>query len=218
MPGGGTGGGRRLHQGRPLALRQCRIVLRSHSGLVCGLSELRGRCQGSHQGRCRSKDPVVFLEHKGLYRRPQAKTLEPDADYTLPFGRGAIRREGTDLTVVAWGSTVYLALDLARQIEKEGVSIQVIDLRCIVPLDEELIYRSVRKTNRVVIAHEDTLMAGFGAEVVARIAENCIGSLDGPVVRVTAKDSFVPSAPNLELAVLPSLADLRRGAEKALAF
>ena len=174
--------------------------------------------KGLIKAAARSKDPVVFLEHKGLYRRVQAKTLEPDANYILPFGRGAIRREGKNLTVVTWGSTVYLALDMARQMEKEGVSVEVIDLRSIVPLDEETIYRSVRKTNHVLIAHEDTLTAGFGAEIAARIAENSIGSLDGPIVRVAAKDSFVPSAPNLELAVLPSTADLVRGAQKALAF
>jgi 2-oxoisovalerate dehydrogenase E1 component len=155
--------------------------------------------KGLIKAAARSKDPVVFLEHKGLYRRVQAKTPEPDADYIVPFGRAAIRREGSDLTVVTWGSTVYMALELARLMAKEGVSLEVIDLRSIVPLDEELVYRSVRKTNHVMIAHEDTLTAGFGAEVAARIAENCIGALDGPVVRVAAKDSFVPSAPNLEV-------------------
>jgi hypothetical protein len=166
----------------------------------------------------RSKDPVIFLEHEGLYRRVQTKTPEPDADYIVPFGKGVIRREGKALTVVTWGSTVYMALELARQMDKDGISLEVIDLRSIVPLDEDLIYQSVRRTSRVMIAHEDTLTAGFGAEVAARIAENCIGSLDGPVVRVAAKDTFVPSAPNLELAVLPSVAGLRLGAEKALAF
>lgn len=174
--------------------------------------------KGLIKSAARSKDPVVFLEHKGLYRRVQAKTPEPDADYIVPFGRGTVRREGKDLTVVTWGSTVYMALDLARQMEKDGVSIEVIDLRSIVPLDEELIYRSVRKTNRVMIVHEDTLTGGFGAEVAARIAENCIGSLDGPVVRVAAQDSFVPSAPNLEVAVLPSTATLRAGAERVLRY
>ncbi len=172
--------------------------------------------KGLIKAAARSKDPVMFLEHKGLYRRVQAKSQEPDANYILPFGRGAIRREGKDLTVVTWGSTVYMALEMARQVERDSLSVEIIDLRSIVPLDEELIYRSVRKTNHVLIAHEDTLTAGFGAEIAARIAENCIGSLDGPVVRVAAKDSFVPSAPNLELAVLPSLADLLRGARKAL--
>jgi 2-oxoisovalerate dehydrogenase E1 component len=172
--------------------------------------------KGLIKAAARSKDPVVFLEHKGLYRKVQAKSPEPDADYIVPFGRGAVRREGKDLTVVSWGSTVYMALELSRQMEKDGVSVEVLDLRSLVPLDEELIYNSVRKTSHVLIAHEDTLTAGFGAEVAARIAENCIGSLDGPVVRVAARDSFVPSAPNLELAVLPSVADLRAGADKAL--
>jgi len=174
--------------------------------------------KGFIKAAARSKDPVIFLEHKGLYRRIQAKSLEPDAEYILPFGKGRIRREGTDLTVVTWGSAVYLALDAAREMERDGRSLEVIDLRSIVPLDEELIYRSVRKTNRVLIVHEDGLTGGFGAEVVARIAENCIGSLDGPVVRVAAKDTFVPSAPNLELVVLPSIADVRRGAEKAMQY
>ena len=174
--------------------------------------------KGLIKAAARSKDPVIFLEHKGLYRRVQAKTLEPDSNYVLPFGKGVVRREGKDLTVVTWGSTVYMALDVARQMEKEGVSLEVIDLRSIVPLDEELIYSSVRKTNRVVIAHEDTLTAGFGAEVAARIAENCIGSLDAPVMRVAARDTFVPSAPNLELAVLPSITGLRRKVEAALAY
>jgi 2-oxoisovalerate dehydrogenase E1 component len=174
--------------------------------------------KGLIKAAARSKDPVIFLEHKGLYRRVQAKTLEPDADYIVPFGKGVIRREGKDLTVVTWGSTVHMALELARQMEKEGVSLEIIDVRSVVPLDEDLIYQSVRKTSRVMVVHEDTLTAGFGAEVAARIAENCIGALDGPVVRVAAKDTFVPSAPNLELAVLPSVTSLRLGAEKALAF
>jgi 2-oxoisovalerate dehydrogenase E1 component len=174
--------------------------------------------KGLIKAAARSKDPVIFLEHKGLYRRVQAKTLEPDADYIVPFGKGVIRREGKDLTLVTWGSTVYMALELARQMEKDGVSLEIIDLRSVVPLDEELIYQSVRKTSRVMVVHEDTLTAGFGAEVVARIAENCIGALDGPVVRVAAKDTFVPSSPNLELAVLPSVTSLRLGAEKVLAF
>lgn len=166
----------------------------------------------------RAQDPVVFLEHKGLYRRIQAKAPEPDADYLVPFGRGRIRREGTDLTIVTWGSTVYLALDVARQMEQEGHSLEIIDLRSIVPLDDELIYASVRKTSRVVVAHEDTLTMGFGAEIAARISQNCMSSLDGPIIRVAARDSFVPAAPNLESMVLPSAEDLRRGVEQALEF
>lgn len=166
----------------------------------------------------RGQDPVLFLEHKGLYRKVQAKAFEPDAGYVIPFGKGRIRREGKDLTIVTWGSTVYLALEVARQLELEGRSIEVIDLRTLAPFDEEMIYRSVRKTNRVVVAHEDSLTAGFGGEIVARIAENILDSLDAPVVRVAAKDTFVPSAPSLELLALPSAEDLRAAVEKVLRY
>lgn len=166
----------------------------------------------------RSGDPVVFLEHKGLYRKPQAKTLEPGADYLVPFGKGRVCRAGTGVTVVTWGSTVYLAFDAARKLEAQNRSVEVIGLRSIVPFDEELIYASVRKTKRVVIAHEDSLTAGFGAEIAARIAEHCIDALDAPVVRVAAKDSFVPNAPALEPAVLPSVEDVKRAIERVLAW
>jgi 2-oxoisovalerate dehydrogenase E1 component len=174
--------------------------------------------KGLIKAAARCKDPVVFLEHKGLYRRVSAKTPEPDGDYVLPFGHGRIRQEGNDCTIVTWGSTVYLALELARQMEAEGRSLEVLDLRTLVPLDEELIYKSIKKTNRVVVAHEDSLTAGFGAEVAARIAQNCFDQLDAPVARVAAKDCFVPSASNLELMVLPAVEDLRGGVEQVLNY
>lgn len=166
----------------------------------------------------RANDPVLFLEHKGLYRRPQAKSREPSREYVVPFGRGRIRREGADISVVTWGSTVYTALEAARQLESQGHSIEVIDLRSIVPLDEEIIYNSVRKTSRVVVAHEDSLSMGFGAEIAARIAQHCLDSLDAPVTRVAAMDSFVPAAPNLEQMVLPAVEDVRRTIEEVLRY
>lgn len=166
----------------------------------------------------RSEDPVVFLEHKGLYRRVQAKSPEPDDSYLIPFGRGRVRREGSDVTIVTWGSTVYLALEAARRAEKHGRSIEVVDLRSIVPLDEEIILNSIRKTSRVVVAHEDTLTMGFGAEVAARIGEKFFAHLDAPVVRVAARDSLVPAAANLELLVLPSVEDVERGVERVIAY
>lgn len=174
--------------------------------------------KGLIKAAARSEDPVIFLEHKGLYRRMQAKSLEPDADYVVPLGRGRVRRGGMDATIVTWGSSVYHALEVAHQLEEQGKSIEVLDLRSIVPLDEELIYNSVRKTNRVVIAHEDSLTMGFGAEVAARIAANCMDALDAPILRVTAKDSFVPSAPALEALVLPSANDLRVAVEQTLRY
>jgi pyruvate/2-oxoglutarate/acetoin dehydrogenase E1 component len=114
--------------------------------------------------------------------------------------------------------SVYHALEVAHQLGQQGKSIEVVDLRSTVPLDEELIYNSVRKTNRIVIAHEESLMMGFGAEVTARVAENCIDWLDAPVLRVAARDSFVPSAPNLEAQILPSVVDLRIAVEKTLRY
>jgi 2-oxoisovalerate dehydrogenase E1 component len=143
----------------------------------------------------RSEDPVIFLEHKGLYRKVQAQTNEPDTDLVIPFGKGRIARAGTDLTIVAWGYTVHLAQEAARQLEAQGKSIEVIDLRSIAPLDEDMIFQSVRKTSRVLVAHEDSLTMGFGAEVAARIAENCFEYLDAPVRRIAAADTFVPLHP-----------------------
>jgi 2-oxoisovalerate dehydrogenase E1 component len=164
----------------------------------------------------RSADPVIFLEHKGLYRKVQAQSNEPDSDYVIPFGKGRVAREGTDLTIVTWGYMVHLTMEAARQLAMEGKSIEVIDLRSIAPLDEELIAQSVRKTSRVLVAHEDSLTMGFGAEVAARIGQNCFEYLDAPVRRVAAEDTFVPTASNLETAVLPSSSGLRAAAADLL--
>ena len=147
----------------------------------------------------------------------QARTPEPDADYLIPFGKARIRRPGSDLTVVTWGSTVYLALEVAEQMAAQGKSVEVIDLRTIIPWDQEAVYASVRKTNRLLVAHEDSLTMGFGAEVAARVAENCFHSWDAPVMRVAAADSFVPSAATLEAEVLPSAADVQAAVKKLLA-
>ncbi len=176
--------------------------------------------KGLIKAAIRCDDPVLFLEHKGLYRRIQSKTLEPDAEYLVPLGKGRVRRDGNDATIVTWGSTVYLALELVRQLESEGssVSLEIIDLRSIIPWDHELVYSSVRKTNRVLVVHEDSITMGFGAEIAACIAENCLDALDSPVIRVAARDCFVPSAPTLEAAVLPSVLDLRSALGRLLAY
>ena len=174
--------------------------------------------KGLIKNAARCEDPVIFLEHKGLYRRLQARAPEPDADYLVPFGKARTRREGADASIITWGSTVHLALELAEQMQKEGVSLEVIDLRSILPLDEEAIYATARKTNRVLVAHEDAVFMGFGAEVAARLAEHCLDVLDAPVLRVGAADCFVPSAANLEEAVLPQVSTLRAGIEKLLSY
>jgi 2-oxoisovalerate dehydrogenase E1 component len=166
----------------------------------------------------RCEDPVLFLEHKGLYRRIDARTPEPDENYLIPFGKARIRREGDDLTIVTWGSTVYLALKAAEELEEKGYSVEVVDLRSIIPWDQEMVFESVKKTSRVLIAHEDSLTMGFGAEVAARIADACFDWLDAPIARVGADDCFVPSAPNLELEVLPAVEDVRAAAERLLQY
>ena len=161
---------------------------------------------------------MIFFEHKALYRRMESRTREPDNDSLIPFGRGRIRREGRDGTIVTWGASVYQALEIAKRKESEGCLLEVLDIRSIVPLDEELIYESVKKTNRVLVLHEGSLTQRFGAEISARTVENCFDHLDAPIMRVAANDSFVPSATTLEDAILPSLADLGNAVEKLLAY
>ena len=167
----------------------------------------------------RAEDPVLFLEHKGLYRRMDARTPEPGSDYLVPFGKARVINEGSDLTIVSWGTAAHLSKRVAEQFAEEGsASVEVIDLRTLIPWDQECVFESIRKSNRVLIAHEDTLTMGFGAEVAAKVADECFDSLDAPVGRVGAKDCFIPSAANLELEVLPSVETIRAAAERILAY
>ncbi|MCC6548812.1 MAG: dehydrogenase E1 component subunit alpha/beta [Ignavibacteriaceae bacterium] len=152
----------------------------------------------------RINDPVLFCEHKGLYRQSFAIAPEPNAEYLLPFGKGKIVMEGSDVTVVTYGASVWDSVFAAKKLIEDGYSVEIIDLRTIVPLDEELIYNSVKKTGKIIVIHEDTLTAGFGAEIAARVTENCFQYLDGPVRRVAAKDAHIPYSPILENAILPS--------------
>jgi 2-oxoisovalerate dehydrogenase E1 component len=179
------------------------IVFPSNAEDAKGLIKTAARCD----------DPVLFLEHKRLYRHISSKAREPNADYVIPFGKGKIKRAGNSGTIVTWGATVYTALEIADEFDLE-----VIDLRTIVPMDDDLVYSSVKKTNRVLVLHEDSVTLGWGAEVVARIAANCFDHLDAPVLRVGAKDSFVASAVSLEEEVLPSVDDLRRQVTKLLEY
>jgi 2-oxoisovalerate dehydrogenase E1 component len=152
-------------------------------------------------------DPVLFFEHKGLYRQVYTKTPEPGPDHLIPFGKARIVRQGSDLTVVAWGRTVNMAQQALGQLAGGGQepSVEIIDLRTIVPLDIETVLESARRTGRALVVHEAPLFAGMGAEIAARIADAAFESLDAPVRRVAARDSFVPFAPNLEAEVLPSV-------------
>jgi 2-oxoisovalerate dehydrogenase E1 component beta subunit len=158
--------------------------------------------KGLIKSAIRDNDPVVFFEHKALYRR--IKEDLPEGDYTVPIGKAAIFREGKDLTIVTYGAMLYVAQQAAEVLDREGVSVEIVDLRTVLPIDEETVLASVRKTSRVILLHEDTMTLGLGAEIAARIAERAFDCLDAPVVRVTAPDTPIPFSAPLEDAFLPN--------------
>jgi 2-oxoisovalerate dehydrogenase E1 component len=163
-----------------------------------------------------AEDPVLFLEHKHLYRQRYAADPYPSEGWRLPFGRGSVPRPGRDITIVTWGATVQKCLVAAAELADEGCDAEVVDLRTIVPWDHDLVHESVGRTGRLLVVHEDTLTAGFGAEVAAWAAEHCFWALDAPVSRVAAADTFVAYEPSLEQAILPQVADITSAA-RALA-
>ncbi|HRP01283.1 MAG TPA: dehydrogenase E1 component subunit alpha/beta [Candidatus Kapabacteria bacterium] len=153
----------------------------------------------------RLQDPVMFLEHKGMYRLPFARTFEPDDNYLVPFGKAKVVKEGKDATIVTYGMGVKDSMNAVKKFEKEfNKSIEVIDLRTIIPWDKELVLESIKKTGRVLVMHEDTLTTGFGAEISATIAQHAFNWLDAPIIRLAAEDCHIPFAPAYEEAVLPN--------------
>jgi 2-oxoisovalerate dehydrogenase E1 component len=156
----------------------------------------------------RCDDPVLFFEHKHLYRQTYNRHEYPGPNYMLPFGKAAMRREGSDVLVITWGALVQRTLVAAQQAAGEGIEAAVLDLRTIAPYDWDTIAAEVRRTSRVVIAHEDQLTCGFGAEIAARIAQELFGNLDAPVRRVGALDTPVAYSPDLEETILPQSADV----------
>jgi 2-oxoisovalerate dehydrogenase E1 component beta subunit len=158
--------------------------------------------KGLIKSSIRDNDPVIFFEHKGLYRR--IKEDLPAEEYTVPLGKAKVVREGKDLTIVTYGSMVWVALEAADKLAEEGASVEVVDLRTLLPLDRETVCESVKKTSKVLLVHEDTRTAGIAGELAISITESIFEYLDGPIVRVTAPDTPVPYSPPLEDAFLPN--------------
>jgi 2-oxoisovalerate dehydrogenase E1 component len=166
----------------------------------------------------RCDDPVMFLEHKHLYRQTYNKAAHPGANFMIPFGKARVVREGTDVTIVTYGATVQRAFAAANQLADEGVSTEVIDLRSLSPWDQERVYASVKKTSRVIVAYEDAISWGYGAEIASRIADDCFAWLDAPVRRIGSTDTFVGYAPRLEDAILPQVEDFRTAIQDIVRF
>ena len=167
----------------------------------------------------RCDDPVIFLEHKHLYRQTYNKSAYPGPDFMVPFGKAKVAREGSDVTVITYGAVVQRSIVAAKELEEsEGISVEVIDLRSLNPVDWETIAESVRKTSKVLVAYEDSLSWGYGAELAARIGDELFSWLDAPVRRLAATDTFVAYAPELEDVILPQAADVRAAVKELAAF
>jgi 2-oxoisovalerate dehydrogenase E1 component len=187
-----------------------RVVFPSNALDACGLLRTAIRCD----------DPVMFLEHKKLYRETYNRSPHPGPDYTIPFGKAKIVKPGSDLTIVTYGALVQKSLEAAQQAEQKhsGRSIEILDLRTLLPYDWEAIRTSVEKTGRVMVAYEDTLSWGYGAEIAARIAGELFSSLDAPVGRVAALDTWIGYHPDLEHEILPQVENIAAEADRLLAY
>jgi 2-oxoisovalerate dehydrogenase E1 component len=187
-----------------------RVVMPSNARDACGLLRTA----------LRADDPVLFLEHKKLYREPYNRAPHPGEDFLIPFGQANVVKKGDRLTIVTYGALVQKSMQAAMQVERRNpkASVEVIDLRTLVPYDWTTIRRSVEKTSRVIVAHEDTLSFGYGAEIAARIADELFDRLDAPVRRVGALDTWVGYHPQLESAILPQVEDLAAEMERTIGY
>jgi 2-oxoisovalerate dehydrogenase E1 component beta subunit len=210
---GPSGGG--VHGG-PFHSNNPEIAFVHTPGLKVVVPATAYDAKGLIKAAIRDPDPVLYFEHKLLYRR--IKEDVPTDDYVVPLGRARTARSGADVSVITYGAMVYVALEAANTLAQEGVEVEVIDLRCLVPLDREAVLASVRKTSRVILLHEDTRTAGFAGELAAQIASDAFDDLDAPVLRVTAPDCPVPYSPPLEEAFLPQPADVVAAVRRQMAY
>lgn len=209
--GGYIGGGHYHSQNIEAIFAKC-------PGLYIAYPSNAADAKGLLKTACQIKDPVMFMEHKFLYRQGYAKSPEPSADYYLPFGKAAVKKEGNDLTIVTYGAMVEKALRSSRELEKKGYGVEVIDVRTIVPLDSDTILNSVKKTGKVIVFHEDTKFLGFGAEIASQIAEFAFEYLDAPIKRVAGLHIHIPFSPPLEKAALPQESWILKAAEEILSY
>lgn len=172
--------------------------------------------KGLLKAAIRDNDPVIYCEHKYLYRR--IKDAVPDEDYVVPIGKARIALEGTDVSVITYGAMVHTALEAANTLKENGVSCEIIDLRTILPLDKKAIFNTVKKTNKVVVLHEQTKTGGIGAEVASLISEYCFDHLDGPIIRVAAQDTPMPYSAQMEEAFIPQPKDVVAAVEKLMRY
>ena len=210
---GPTGGG--IHAG-PYHSQNPEAWFAHTPGLKVVLPSTARDAKGLLTAAIRDNNPVVYLENKFLYRHYREEV--PDDEYVVPIGVAALRTVGSDLSIISYGATVHLCVEVARMLEREGSSVEVVDLRSLAPLDRESVLESVRKTSRALVVHEANLTAGFGAEIAALIAEEAFDYLDAPVARVASLDVPVPFSPPLEMAMLPSVDKIAQAARKLLAY
>ncbi|HWG96402.1 MAG TPA: transketolase C-terminal domain-containing protein, partial [Nitrospira sp.] len=172
--------------------------------------------KGLLKAAIRDPNPVIYFEHKFLYRR--IKSPIPKEDFVVPLGKADVKRAGNDISVITYGAMVHLALEAAQTLADEGIDLEVVDLRTLIPFDKEAIYSSVRKTSKAILLHEDNKTGGIGAEIAALLAEDCFDCLDGPIVRIAPPDTPVPFSTPLEEFFLPKTSDIVSAARKLAAY
>ncbi len=213
---GPVGGGNR---GGPFHSQNVEMAFFHTPGLKIVYPSTPYDAKGLLKAAIRDDNPVIFEEHKGLYRAPALREVLPDEDYTVPLGEARIAREGTDLTIVTYGSMVHKSAEAAETLESDdGLSVEIVDLRTLLPMDDDTIVESVKKTNRILIVHEDTRTGGIAGEIAMRVSEKAFEWLDAPMLRVTAIDAPVPYSGSLEDYFLPQADDVVKAARYLAAY